>query len=173
LRCASRGVKIGRGREVSVRSTIAAGELLERAVPLEALQASLDAVAGGASGRLVLVAGEAGVGKTALVGHFCDACGDRVRVLWGACDALFTPRPLGPLFDVADSLGGELEAVVARRGGPHEVVAALGPELRGRSTTVLVLEDLHWADEATLDVVRLLARRRRGDPRARHRHPPR
>ena len=112
-----------------------------------------------APGRLVLVGGDAGVGKTALVRRFCDECAGRARVLWGACDALFTPRPLGPLFDVAESVGGELEALVVAEGGPREVVAALRDELRTRSPTVLVLEDVHWADEATLDVVRLLARR--------------
>ena len=62
-------------------------------------------------GRLVFVGGEAGVGKTALLARFCaDVTG--TRVLWGACDALFTPRPLGPLLDVAEATGGELEELV-------------------------------------------------------------
>ena len=58
-----------------------------------------DVIAG--RGRLALVSGEAGVGKTALARHFCDGRRDEARVLWGACDALHTPRPLGPLLDVA------------------------------------------------------------------------
>ena len=80
-------------------------------------------------------------------------------MLWGGCDPLFTPRPLGPLFAIAEYAGGELEEVVQRGVLPHEVVAALARELQARAPTVFVLEDLHWADEATLDVLRLLARR--------------
>ena len=133
--------------------------MLERAAELQALDTALSSVGVRSPGRLVLVGGDAGVGKTALVRRFCDECAGRARVLWGACDALFTPRPLGPLFDVAEGVGGELEALVVAEGGPREVVAALRDELRTRSPTVLVLEDVHWADEATLDVVRLLARR--------------
>ena len=147
--------------------------MLERAAELQALDTALSSVGMRAPGRLVLVGGDAGVGKTALVRRFCDECAGRARVLWGACDALFTPRPLGPLFDVAESVGGELEALVVAEGGPREVVAALRDELRTRSPTVLVLEDVHWADEATLDVVRLLARRLEAIPALRRRDIPR
>ena len=77
----------------------------------------------------------------------------------GACDALFTPRALGPLLDVAEQTGGELARVTARGADPHEVAATLLRELTRSAPTVLVLEDLHWADEATLDVLRLLARK--------------
>ena len=74
-----------------------AGELLERAGELSALDACLETVARGSRGRLVLVSGEAGVGKTALLRRFCEARGSSARILWGGCDPLFTPRPLGPL----------------------------------------------------------------------------
>ena len=123
------------------------------------LDEALAAVRASALGSLVLVAGEAGVGKTALMRSFCDSQALSVRVLWGACEPLLTPRPLGPLFDVAQAAGGELEELVLGGARPHVVVAALMGELRRRSPTVLVLEDLHWADEATLDVLRLLGRR--------------
>jgi DNA-binding CsgD family transcriptional regulator/tetratricopeptide (TPR) repeat protein len=103
--------------------------------------------------------GEAGAGKTALVRRFCDAQGPPVRVLWGACDDLFAPRALGPVVDLARATGGELEELVDRGGRPHEVLSALTREVAGRAPTLIVLEDLHWADEATLDVVRLLGRR--------------
>src|SRR4051812_34020317 len=117
----------------------------------------LDGIRSGAEGRLVLVGGQAGVGKTALLRHFCETAA--VRVLWGACEPLRTPRPLGPLLDVAEATGGELEDLVAGGARPHEVAAALLGELRGGTPVVLVLEDVHWADEATLDVLTLLAAR--------------
>ena len=124
--------------------------LLERADELAALQRALEGVVASSRGALVLVAGEAGIGKTALVRAFCDGVVGS-RVLTGACDALHTPRPLGPLLDIL---------------GEHEgdAFAALAAELRRRAPSVVVLEDLHWADEATLDLVRLLARRHRDPP---------
>jgi DNA-binding CsgD family transcriptional regulator len=134
-----------------------AGELLERAEQLAALAESLAAVRAGAGGRLVLVAAEAGGGKTTLVRHFCAQHGHTARVLIGGCDALFTPRALGPLLPVAEATGGELAELVAAGARPHEVAAVLAAGLA--PLTVLVLEDLHWADQATLDVLRLLARR--------------
>jgi DNA-binding CsgD family transcriptional regulator/tetratricopeptide (TPR) repeat protein len=134
------------------------GRLLEREAVLDRLRRALaDALAG--RGRLVLVAGEAGVGKSVVVRRFCDEAGASARVLWGACEPLFTPRPLGPLLEIAQGLGGDLGAVVERGAMPYEVVAELVEELRERSPTVVVLEDVHWADEATLDVFRLLVRR--------------
>ncbi len=124
--------------------------LLERAAELDLLAARHRDVQACTRGRFVLVAGEAGIGKTARVRAFCE---DRPRGLWGACDALHTPRPLGPFVD----LGGELAELVAHGATPGDLAAALAAELRGPA--IVVLEDLHWADEATLDVVGLLARR--------------
>ena len=131
--------------------------LLEREEPLNLLRSAFERAASG-EGRLVLVGGEAGVGKTALVGSFLAEVAGRARVLVGACEPLFTPRPLGPIVDIAAQTGGEVASLTASAAGAHEVVNALLCELR-RESTVLVLEDLHWADEATLDVVRLLGRR--------------
>jgi hypothetical protein len=71
-------------------------ELLERGAFLSSLEGWLDAAAGG-HGCMVLVGGEAGIGKTSLVRAFCERHGADARVLWGACDALRTPWPLGPL----------------------------------------------------------------------------
>ena len=133
------------------------GLLLERTAQLELFDARLAALKGAPRGRLMLVAGEAGIGKTSLVRAFC-ARARPVRVLTGGCDALHTPRVLGPFVDIAEETGGELASVVARGAAPGAVVAALMDELRGRPT-IVVLEDLHWADGATLDVLRLLARR--------------
>jgi predicted ATPase len=107
----------------------------------------------------VLVRGEAGVSKTAVVRKFCEGQSKPVRVLWGGCEPLRTPRPMGPLVDVAEAVGGELETLVAAAARPQEVALALLRELRSRGPTVLVLEDVHWADEATLDVLVMLAAR--------------
>ena len=97
--------------------------------------------------------GEAGIGKTVLVSAVTED--SQQRVLWGACDPLITPRPLGPLHDVAREAGGALLAAVD---GPREgVLTAALDELAGGA--VLVVEDLHWADDATLDLVALLGRR--------------
>ena len=134
-------------------------ELLERARELSMLGECVEAVQRNSCGRVLLIGGEAGVGKTALLRRFCDDRPAAARLLWGACDALFTPRPLGPFVDIAESTGGELEELVETGARPYEVAAALIRELRRRSPTVLVLEDVHGADEATLDVLRLLARR--------------
>jgi DNA-binding CsgD family transcriptional regulator/tetratricopeptide (TPR) repeat protein len=137
----------------------ASGLLLERSAELSTLVGCLEAVERSARGQVLLVGGEAGIGKTTLLRRFSEECGQSVPVLWGACDPLFTPSPLGPLLEVAEASGGELKAVVERGAMPHAVVAALAHELSARAPTVFVLEDVHWADEATLDVLRLLARR--------------
>ena len=132
-------------------------ELLEREDVLAALDAALaDATAG--RGRIVFVGGEAGVGKTALVRRFVENGVGNARVLNGACDPLFTPRPLGPFVDIARATGGQLDELVAAGAIPYRVAEALVAELSQSRPTVVVLEDLHWADEATLDVLRLLAR---------------
>lgn len=137
-------------------------ELLEREKVLTALWQQLAQAAGG-QGRLVLLRGEAGAGKTAVLHSFARRAGSVADVLVGACDPLSTPRPLGPLVDIAPRLGAvarqELEHA---RGGPtglagvfRLVMDALGA---GRPK-VLVFEDVHWADEATLDLMCLLGRR--------------
>jgi DNA-binding CsgD family transcriptional regulator len=143
---------------VSFAAVTGGSRLLEREAVLDVLRQALgDAQA--ERGQLVLVAGEAGVGKSAAIRCFCDEAGASARVLWGACEPLFTPRPLGPLLEIAQGLGGDLCAVLEHAAMPYEVVGVLVEELRERFPTVVVLEDVHWADEATLDVFRLLARR--------------
>jgi DNA-binding CsgD family transcriptional regulator/tetratricopeptide (TPR) repeat protein len=144
-----------RGQAASVGTL----ELLERTEELAVLRDRLAEVSNQARGRLVLVAGEAGIGKTAVLRAFCDGLAPSVRVLWAACDPLFTPRPLGPLLDIARATDGELRAQVESGTKPHDVAAALIAQIESPSPTVFVLEDLHWADAATLDVVRLVARR--------------
>lgn len=139
-------------------ATQGAAQLLERDGELATLSAHLDAVRKDRCGRLVLLGGEAGVGKTSLLRRFCGEHSPSTRVLWGACDALFTPRPLGPMLDIAVLTGGELERLV-EVAKPHQVAAAFLQELTTGEPAIVVLEDLHWADEATLDVVGIVGRR--------------
>src|SRR5262249_46276664 len=80
-----------------------ATRLLERDQELATLAALLQACGSG-QGRVALISGEAGIGKTALVDHVLARAPHGVRSLWGACEALFAPRPLGPLFDIAEHL---------------------------------------------------------------------
>jgi hypothetical protein len=143
------------------RGILARVRLLERDTSLSSLARYADEV-GDPDGRLVLVGGEAGVGKTALIEEFERRTPDATWA-WGACDGLFTPRPLGPLFDIATALGGELLAAWDA-GADREALFAATLRTLGatRGRTVVVLEDLHWADEATLDLLRFLGRRLRG-----------
>ena len=136
-----------------------APDLLERSVHLSTLRDTLATVGDEGRGLLVLLGGEAGAGKTALVQRFCTDVDPPQRILWGACDPLFTPRPLGPFLDIAqrdtgDGLHSLLDVVK-----PHEVAAAIIRDAPKHARTVLVLEDMHWADEASLDVLSLLGRR--------------
>jgi DNA-binding CsgD family transcriptional regulator len=138
--------------------------LLERAAAIDALDAALAEAAAGRGGRLVLVAGEAGVGKTVLLRRFCERHADSARILWGDCDALFTLSPLGPLVDIASVTGGELAERVSEGAPAHAVAAAALAALGRGDPAIVVFEDAHWADEPTLDVLRLLGRRIAGVP---------
>ena len=130
-------------------------ELLEREDERQDLEAAIEQSR--SAGRVVVVAGEAGIGKTALVASVCETLGSR-RVLWGACDPLVTPRPMGPLRDVAWQVGGPMGEAMDS-GSRERVLAAALDELAAGSSSVLVVEDLHWADDATLDLLALLGRR--------------
>lgn len=131
-------------------------DLLERERCLADLTDCLDSALQH-GGRIALLAGEAGIGKTSLLRHFSKHQ-RKARVLWGACDALFTPRPLGPLHDVAMQAQGDLSAALHSPANANVVFAATLAELT-RTRTLLVFEDLHWADEATLDLLTYLGRR--------------
>jgi AAA ATPase domain len=135
-------------------------ELLERG-PSLAVLAACAAEAGRGDGRLVMIGGEAGVGKTALLERFRRELPD-ARWFWGACDGLFTPRPLGPLYDLADQLGGELLDLCARGAEREELFRALLRQAAAPGPlNVIVVEDVHWADEATIDLLRFAGRRLR------------
>ncbi|WP_136707621.1 LuxR family transcriptional regulator [Agromyces sp. H66] len=132
-------------------------ELLEREGPLEALAQALEDAREG-RGSTVLVTGEPGIGKSALVSQFMRDHGERARFLTGTCDDLSVPRPLGPLRDLA--LTGELADALRSEAPPHRIHALLLDLLAERPRpTVLILEDVHWADDATIDVITVIGRR--------------
>ncbi len=133
-------------------------DLLEREAGLAALADARTAAARG-EGRMVCVTGEPGIGKTSLVRRFLNDL-DGGHVLFGTCDDLSIPRPLGPFRDLAGNVSAALEAALAADAAPHEIQDLLIAELeQPPHPAVLVLEDVHWADHATLDSVTVLGRR--------------
>lgn len=132
-------------------------KLLEREELLTSLQVLLRNAAAG-QGVLLFLEGEAGIGKTSLLRAFAEAQRAQLPVYWGACDALQTPRPLGPLFDIAAQIKGELQAALDGEVERLRVFSSFLGELV-RPPALIVLEDLHWADEATLDFLRYVGRR--------------
>ena len=109
-------------------------------------------------GGLVFVSGESGAGKTSFVEAFVDRWVKDERVLWGACDPLPTPRPLGPIHDVAHRLAPATQTVLAESEAPYDIFDAVYDDLR-TAPSVLVLDDLQWADQGTIDLLRFVLRR--------------
>ncbi|HEV2149218.1 MAG TPA: AAA family ATPase [Longimicrobiaceae bacterium] len=138
-------------------------KILERE-PFLLQLASAHAEAAVNAGRVVLLSGEAGIGKTALATRFVESLDPRFRVLWGACDALLTPRPLGPLHDIARQTRGALGGLLEDRADRERLFTAFLAELGRSSGSVAIVEDVHWADEATLDLLKFTARRMRQLP---------
>ncbi len=133
--------------------------MLERDAELSALAEAVRA-AGRGTGSVVLVMGEAGIGKSSLVEAMRAYLPAEGRMIVGYCDDLATPRPLGPLRDLAGRVGGELSRAVREGSDRDRVLSALRRELTWPGhPTVLVIEDVHWADDATLDALRYLIRR--------------
>ena len=131
--------------------------LLERDEALRVLSVALrDAQAG--EGRLVLISGEAGIGKSALVEHFAKAPAP-IPVAWGACDAQAASRPLGPLYEIAPDVGGRLQMLLSARSAAIPRPIEIFDALTDAKPFILIIEDIHWADEATLEVIRYLGRR--------------
>ena len=132
-------------------------ELIEREQALQSLLTSLREAA--TLGQVVLVAGEAGIGKSSLLraaGQAHAATGG--TVWWGACDALETPHPLAPLLDIAREQKPRFAALLD---GPRPALfEAVLDELRlSPGPLLMVVEDAHWADDATLDLLKYLGRR--------------
>jgi DNA-binding CsgD family transcriptional regulator/tetratricopeptide (TPR) repeat protein len=133
--------------------------LLEREEQLRAAAAYLAEAAAGL-GRMVFVGGEAGVGKSSFVSQVVADARGSARVAAGACDGSATPAPLGPLVEMLPALPEGLWPRAARRPEVFgRLLAALREPPPAAPPYLLVIEDAHWADEATLDLVRFLARR--------------
>lgn len=134
-------------------------ELIERTGFLETLAAKFEEVTEG-EGHSMLICGEAGMGKTSLVKEFCKAQKDRCTMYSGSCDALFTPRPLAPLHDMIWQLGKEIVDISMHLADRAQLFTMFLHELDHRhQATLVVIEDIHWADEATLDFIKFFARR--------------
>jgi DNA-binding CsgD family transcriptional regulator/tetratricopeptide (TPR) repeat protein len=130
-------------------------DLLERDDQLHRLTQALTKANGG-QGSVVALGAEAGAGKTTLVEYFVRSRATRAAVYWGACENLTTPEILLPLRDIARATGKALDI-----GGDHVRMFewALALISHPTQTSILVIEDLHWADTATLDLLRFLCRR--------------
>ncbi len=130
--------------------------LAERDIELSHLSTFLDNIDAG--GRVVAVSGEAGIGKTVLLREFAARHAEGCRFIWGMCDALFTPRPLGPVHDIA-AMMTELEDNWQNSGGPSLFSQLLAKLSGSEQPVVLIIEDVHWANIGTLDFIRFLGRR--------------
>ncbi|MGH3649506.1 MAG: ATP-binding protein, partial [Acidimicrobiia bacterium] len=133
--------------------------LLER----DSLLAEIDrllALAASGHGSMTFIAGEAGAGKTSLVLEAARRSASRARILIGGCDPLSTPRPLSPLLDVLSDPDSGLGDLLEKASERAELFTAVLQRLKGTiQPTVLIIEDVHWADEGTLDLMRFLGRR--------------
>jgi DNA-binding CsgD family transcriptional regulator/tetratricopeptide (TPR) repeat protein len=133
--------------------------LLEREEYLADLRRLLDSARSG-SGSLVFVGGETGVGKTTLIRRFIGSDSRGARVLLGSCEPSLTPSPLWPLREMAITSEWAPGLAVARGAPRHDIFSdALADLSAGPQPTVLIIEDVHWADDSTLDFLRFLGRR--------------
>lgn len=130
--------------------------LIERDDALRRLGDLLDEATTG-SGRMALVRGEAGIGKTSVVKEFISTVED-AHVLWGGCDDLLAARPLGPIWDMAFD-EATLEEALESDDRQDTLRAVYELLTRGLRPTVMVIEDVHWADDATLDLLKFIGRR--------------
>ena len=134
-------------------------ELIERDNYLADLQTAFQKIEGG-EGHCVFIGGEAGMGKTSLVKAFSQGVRSRINIYQGTCDALFTPRPLAPLYDILLQLRNSVPESNAAMNDRTSFFTQVFYELKNeKELSILIFEDIHWADEATLDFIKFLARR--------------
>lgn len=167
-----------------MQSSQASSQMIGRDAELRALAESY-ALATQSKPQAVVVAGEAGLGKTRLVREFLDSVAGQARVLPGQCvDLGPLATPYAPITAVLRALAAEtgMEELMDLAGPGRDALALLLPEagtpdagspnanrvLEAVSTvlerasesrpTVVVVEDLHWADESTLAVLGFILR---------------
>src|SRR6187549_3575617 len=134
-------------------------ELIEREVFFALLQTHFQKINEG-EGHCIMVSGEAGIGKTSLIKSFCKSQKGNCSIYLGACDALFTPRPLAPLYDVMWQINSDLWSGSHSIEQRSQLFAGFFRELSKKNEkTLIVFEDVHWADEATLDFIKFFVRR--------------
>ncbi|MCE7065153.1 helix-turn-helix transcriptional regulator [Dyadobacter sp. CY326] len=134
-------------------------ELIERAEFLNILRSRFRQTLSG-EGHCIFVTGEPGIGKTTLVNAFCKEIRPDYKTYWGTCDALYSPRPLAPLYDIMMQLGKGVSDVHANAEDRTALFFNVLQELhKERDGVLVVFEDIHWADEATLDFIKFLGRR--------------
>ena len=133
--------------------------LVERDEQIKLLQGALSSAREG-HGRIVILSGEAGVGKTSLLRASARDVTMQTKFCWGGCEALFTPRPLGPLQDMAQTIDPEIAKLLEQAAAQDRIFPALlGVLQKSPLCHVLIFEDVHWADNATLDLIKYLGRR--------------
>lgn len=133
--------------------------ILEREDAVHTLRAAYRSARSG-KGRLMLIEGEAGIGKTTLIQHFSAQISDAPGVHWGWNDPYSTPRPLGALQDIGATLDTQLGMMIDQGSSQDQIFASvLTTLMRAPRPNILVIEDLHWADQPTVDLVRFLGRR--------------
>lgn len=147
--------------------------LVGRSHELIEMRVCLEAALGG-HGSLILVGGEAGIGKTSLVGTITrEALEQNILLLSGHCYDLTATPPYGPWVDALhiSSSADVLDAArtlfrnpaefgdAQHQGGLFEQIWNIFAALATMQPLVLVLEDLHWSDPASLDLLRFIARR--------------
>lgn len=133
-------------------------ELIERAHFFASLEAQLEKTRD--EGHCVFIGGEAGIGKSSLINSFCQTHKEDCLIYTGICDALFTPRPLAPLYDIAGQLHDGFWQISQLGSDRTALFASIFHQLsHQKRPTIVVFEDVHWADEATLDFIKFFIRR--------------
>lgn len=153
---------LGRVHTFTLLSGVSGGyhsdvELVERTRELAVLADCADRALAG-EGVVAVVSGESGAGKTALVEQFLADRGGGTRVLAATCDPLATPRPLGPIHDIAGALSAGTRRALEEAEHSYDICDAVFADL-GAEPTIFVIDDMHWADQGTVDLLRFVLRR--------------